>query len=206
MKHLVVTFKGLLTAATLSGGPLARTAQFALDHVNWNQLPIKQDPAFNRVVESHLKDACNQSGPQGSKTNDVAQALLAASSQIQWRASENPADDGADVAAFLPKFAYTSIIGDDGLLSSDNASAGFSLQAPDTYYPPHAHTAEESYWIIGGNGDWKVDTKPWFPVAAGDSIYHRSQARHAMQTNEQPLLAMWLWTSHLDSEVMIVRS
>ena len=26
-----------------------------------------------------------------------------------------------------------------------------------------------------------------------------------MQTNEQPLLAVWLWTSHLDSEVMIVR-
>ena len=27
----------------------------------------------------------------------------------------------------------------------------------------------------------------------------------AMQTNEQPLLAVWLWTSHLDSEVVIVR-
>jgi hypothetical protein len=26
-----------------------------------------------------------------------------------------------------------------------------------------------------------------------------------MQTNEQALLTVWLWTSHLDSEVMIVR-
>ena len=31
------------------------------------------------------------------------------------------------------------------------------------------------------------------------------EARHAMQTNEQPLLTIWLWTSHLDSEVVIVR-
>jgi hypothetical protein len=26
-----------------------------------------------------------------------------------------------------------------------------------------------------------------------------------MQTNEQPLLTVWLWTSHLDSEVIIIR-
>ena len=85
------------------------------------------------------------------------------------------------------------------------AQVRFSLQAPDTYYPPHAHRAEESYWIVGGDGDWKVDTRPWFAVTPGDSIYHASGARHAMQTNEQPLLSLWLWTSHLDSEVVIVR-
>jgi quercetin dioxygenase-like cupin family protein len=56
-----------------------------------------------------------------------------------------------------------------------------------------------------GGGDWKVGTEPWFAVEPGDSIYHESGARHAMQTNEQPLLAIWLWTSHLDSEVVVVR-
>jgi mannose-6-phosphate isomerase-like protein (cupin superfamily) len=135
----------------------------------------------------------------------VAQALLAATDQIQWRYSSKASDDGPDVEIFLRRFAVTTVIGDGGLLSSNEVYAGFSLQASDTYYPPHAHTAEESYWIIGGDGDWKVNTKPWFPVAAGDSIYHESGARHAMQTNEQPLLTIWLWTSHLDSEVLIVR-
>jgi len=206
MDRLIVTFKGLLTDATLSGGPLAKTAQFALDHVDWSQPPMKQDPAFNHVVESHLETACNQSGPQDSRTNMVATALLAAIDHVNWHTSPNTRDDGPDVAIFLSKFAYTNIIGDGGLLSSNQVNAGFSIQACDTYYPPHAHTAEESYWIIGGDGDWKVDTKPWFPVVAGDSIYHESQARHAMQTNEQPLLTIWLWTSHLDSEVLIVRS
>lgn len=206
MNNLIDSFKALLTDATLSGGPLAKTAQFALDHVNWKQPPTKHDPVFNQVVDSHLEVACIQSGSQGSRTNDVAQALLAAIGQVQWCTSENASVEGPDVAIFLPKFTYTTIIGDGGLLSSSDVSAGFSLQAADTYYPPHAHTAEESYWIIGGDADWKVNTKPWFPVVAGDSIYHESGARHAMQTNEQPLLALWLWTSHLDSEVMIVRS
>lgn len=206
MNRLIAAFEGLLTDASLSGGPLAKTAQFALDHVNWNQPPMKHEPADNRVAESHLEAACNQSGPQGSRTNMVAQALLAATDQMHWITSSKASDDGPDIAIFLPRFAYTNVIGDGGSLSSNEVNAGFSLQASDTYYPPHAHTAEESYWIIGGDGDWKVNTKPWFPVVAGDSIYHESHARHAMQTNEQPLLTIWLWTSHLDSEVLIVRS
>ncbi len=161
MNRLIAAFEGFLTDATASGGPLAKTAQFALDHVDWKQSPIKSDPANHHVVESHLETACNQSGPQGSRTNTVAQALLAATDQIQWRYSSKASDDGPDVEIFLRRFAVTTVIGDGGLLSSNEVYAGFSLQASDTYYPPHAHTAEESYWIIGGDGDWKVNTKPW---------------------------------------------
>ena len=113
--------------------------------------------------------------------------------------------DAPDLAAFSRNYTSVSVIGERGLLRSDKVAAGFSLQRRDTYYPPHAHHAEESYWIIGGDGDWRVGTEPWFAVEPGDSIYHESGARHAMQTNEQPLLAVWLWTSHLDSKVVIVR-
>jgi len=125
--------------------------------------------------------------------------------QLAWRSSSKNRDDGPDVEILLRNFAVVTVIGEGGLLPSDKVYAGFSLQARDTYYPPHAHHAEESYWIIGGDGDWRVGTKPWFAVEPGDSIYHESGARHAMQTNEQPLLTVWLWTSHLDSEVVIVR-
>ena len=130
---------------------------------------------------------------------------MAVSNQLHWRASSKSSVDGPDIAILLEKLAVTTIVGPGAPLPSDKVYAGFSLQAPDTYYPPHAHDAEESYWIIGGNGDWKVDTKPWFAVQAGDSIYHGPRARHAMQTNEQPMLTVWLWTTDLDSEVLIVR-
>jgi len=205
MNRLIDAFEGLFTAATLSHGELAKTANFALKNVNWRGTLSKPEPMSHPVVNTHLATACAKSGPQGSNSHGLADALLAVADCLPWHASSKELEDGPDVAIFIPRFAAVTIIGEGGLLPSDRVSAGFSLQGPDTYYPPHAHYAEESYWIIGGDGDWRVDSEPWFAVESGDSIYHKSGARHAMQTNQQPLLAVWLWTSYLDSEVVIVR-
>jgi len=205
MNRLIDAFEGLFTAATDSCGELAKTANFTLDNVNWQDTLSKAKPTSHPIVDTHLEAACANSGRHGTSSHAVARALLAVADQLEWHASSKDREDGPDVEIFSRNFAATSIIGAGGLLPSDKVSAGFSLQGRDTYYPPHAHHAEESYWIIGGDGDWKVDTEPWFAVEPGDSIYHESGARHAMQTNEQPLLAVWLWTSHLDSEVLIVR-
>ncbi len=119
MNRLIDAFNGLFTAATISGGELAKTANFTLENVNWKNTLSKPEPSGHHIVDIHLKAACAGSGRNGSSSHTVAQALLA--------------------------------------------------------------------------------------VQPGDSIYHASAARHAMQTNEQPLLTVWLWTSHLDSEVVIVR-
>jgi len=205
MKRLIDAFEGLFTAAAQSSGELARTAKFTLENVGWHDTLTEHEPVSQAVVDTHLEAACASSGPQASHSNKLAQALMAVADQLKWRASAKDPEDGPDVVAFSRNFVAITIIGDGGLLPSDKISAGFSLQGSDTYYPPHAHHAEESYWIIGGDGDWKVGTKAWFAVEPGDSIYHESGARHAMQTNEKPLLAIWLWTSYLDSEVVIVR-
>lgn len=205
MNRLIDAFKGLFTAATLSGGELAETANFTLDNVDWTGKLGKPEPLSHPIVDTHLEAACANSGQYGSSAHMVAESLLAVKNQINWRASPTDRDDEPDVAAFSRNYTATCVIGTGGLIPSDKVSAGFSLQGRDTYYPPHAHHAEESYWIIGGNGDWKVGTEPWFAVEPGDSIHHGSGARHAMQTNEQPLLSVWLWTSHLDSDVKIVR-
>ncbi len=205
MNRLIDVFEGLFTATAQCGGELAKTAKFTLENVNWKDTLHTPEPSSHPIVDTYLEAACANSGPHGSTSNGVAETLLAVSDQLEWRASSKSRDDGPDVAILLRNFAVATIIGEGGLVPSDKVYAGFSLQARDTYYPPHAHHAEESYWIIGGNGDWKVGTKPWFAVEPGDSIYHTSGARHAMQTNEQPLLTVWLWTSHLDSEVVIVR-
>ncbi len=205
MNRLINAFEGLFNAASLSSGELAKTANIVLENVNWAGTLSKHDPMSHPIVDTDLKAACASSGEHGSSSHGVAQALLAVADQLEWRASSKDREDGPDVAIFSRNFTASTVIGAGGLLPSDKVIAGFSLQGRDTYYPPHAHHAEESYWIIGGDGDWKVGTEPWFTVEPGDSIYHESGARHAMQTNERPLLAVWLWTSHLDSEVVIVR-
>ena len=205
MNQLIDAFKGLFAEAAQSGGELAKTAGFILENVDWTGKLNKPEAMRNPVVDTHLEAACANSGQDGSSSHRIAQALLTVTDQLAWRASARDRADEPDVAIFSRNYVAIPIIGEEGLLQSTKVSAGFSLQGRDTYYPPHAHHAEESYWIIGGNGDWKVGTKPWFAVEAGDSIYHESWARHVMQTNEQPMLAVWLWTSHLDSEVLIIR-
>jgi len=205
MNQLIDAFEGLFTAASLAGGALAKTASFALENVDWKDRSSEIKPMRHPIADRHLATTCASSGPHESISHRLAQALMAATEQLEWRASSKNHDDGPDIEILSRNFAVATIIGEDGPLESDKVYAGFSLQAPDIYYPPHAHYAEESYWIIGGDADWRVGAKPWFAVEPGDSIYHESEARHAMQTNEQPLLTVWLWTSHLDSEVVIVR-
>jgi len=205
INRLIDAFKGLFAVAALSGGELAKTASFILENVNWTAKPNKPEPMSHPIVDKYLAAACANSGQSGSSSHRVAQTLLAVTDQLAWPASARDREDEPDVAIFARNYIANRIIGEGGLLPANKVRAGFSLQGRDTYYPPHAHHAEESYWIIGGDGDWKVGTKPWFAVEAGDSIYHESGARHAMQTNERPMLTVWLWTSHLDSEVLIVR-
>ncbi len=205
MNRLIDAFEELFTATSLSGSDLARTAEFTLKNVNWKGTLNKPKPISHSMVDTYLEATCANSGQRGSKSCLVAEALLAVADQLDWRDSSKDYEDGPDVAIFIPNFTATTVIGDGGILPSDKVAAGFTVQGRDTYYPPHAHYAEESYWIIGGDADWRVGADPWFAVAAGDTIYHASEARHAMQTNGQALLAIWLWTSHLDSEVRIVR-
>jgi len=206
MNRIIDAFEGFFSAAAQSGTDVAKTAKFTLDNVNWQETLALPEASSHPIVDAHLESACANSGSPGSNSHRIAQTLLTVSNQLRWRASSKCHDDGADVAILSRNFAVVSIIGPGEPLHSDKVYAGFSLQAPDTYYPPHAHYAEESYWIIGGDADWRVGKKPWFPVKPGDCIYHESEARHVMQTNEQTLLTIWLWTSYLDSEVMIIRA
>jgi gentisate 1,2-dioxygenase len=140
-----------------------------------------------------------------SSRQEIITALLSNSNQLTWRSSSKCREDGPDIELLLQNLAVATVIGAGAPLQSDQVYAGFSLQAPNTYYPPHAHDAEETYWVIGGNGDWRVDSNSWFAVQPGSSIYHKPLAHHAMQTNEQAMLSIWLWTSDLDSEVLIIR-
>lgn len=205
MRKLIDAIEGILIATAISGGDTADAVKFALKKVNWKTKLIMPEPLSQPVVDTQLDAACARSGQYGSNSHMIAEAVLAVKDELHWETVYEDRGDEPDMAAFSRNFSYTSLIGPDAPLRTDKIAAGLSLQGRDTYYPPHAHQAEESYWIIGGDGDWKVGINPWFPVEPGDSIFHETGARHAMQTNSEPLLAVWLWTSHLDSDLVIVR-
>jgi mannose-6-phosphate isomerase-like protein (cupin superfamily) len=204
MKRLVEAFRELLADSARGKGDLARTASKALDSVDWTGDLNTPQPQTHPAVDLHLKTAISLCGVPGSPSQSLAQAVADSIDRIKWRPPVTDESADPERAAFSRRHTAARVIGANGFLPSTDIIAGLTVQAPETYYPPHAHTAEESYWIIGGNGEWKVDEESWFQVKAGDGVFHRSGAHHAMQTNAQPMLAVWLWTSHLSSEVKIV--
>jgi dimethylpropiothetin dethiomethylase len=131
--------------------------------------------------------------------------LLANAQNLAWNAMYAHYDAEPDMAAFRRVYGYVDLIGPRGPLQCDSVYMGVSLQGPDAYYPPHAHQAVETYFTIGGTGDWKRGAEPWTSRPPGDVFLHTSGVRHATQSNTEPLLALAFWTSDLEGPIIIVR-
>ncbi len=205
MKQIVDAVRDLLTSTALTGDEAGEAATYTLENVNWSSKLELQEPRNLPVTDECLEGLCTNAGQYGSNAHMIGGAILKAGDQIRWNRPEFDEDGEADIAAFQNRYAWCSIIGCAAPLRSDKVEMGFTIQAQDVYYPPHVHQAVETYWIIGGDGDWKVGAEPWFGVEAGSIIHHETGARHAMQTNRSALLSMFLWTTHLNSRVVIVR-
>ncbi|MBT3559117.1 MAG: hypothetical protein HOC63_11525 [Rhodospirillales bacterium] len=205
MKRVIGALKDLFESAALNGDDAGEAAAFALKHVKWSSALQPTEPRSPAVVDECLESLCTSAGQYGSNAHMIGEAILGAKDQIRWNLWGEGNADEPDIEAFQNRFAYCSIFGSNGPLVSDKIAGGFSIQAPDIYYPPHAHQAVETYWIIGGDGDWKIGSDPWFPVESGTLIHHETGIRHAMQTNHSALLTVWLWTTHVDSPLVMVR-
>lgn len=102
-------------------------------------------------------------------------------------------------ASFVGRFAFVEIVGPEGLIADERIKLGLYLQSPNTYYPPHAHAAEELYLPLSGTALWQQGEGDFVPRAPGELIHHQSWESHAMQTGDQPLLAMWAWRGNLST-------
>jgi len=206
MRQLIDALEGLLTATSIAGGETVDDVNFAIAGVDWSAKLKAEKPCSYPIVDDQLEKSCDDSIHEyGSNAHLVCEAVLEVRDQLRWCVGYEEYENEPDMAALSRNFAYCTLIGKGEPLHSDKIYAGISLQGRDTYYPPHAHQADERYWVVGGNGDWKVGLEPWFAVEHGAMIHHDTGVRHAMQTNADPLLCVWLWTSYLDSSVVIVR-
>ena len=109
--------------------------------------------------------------------------------------------------AFHKKSAYVQLVGpkihDDRTIpfTSDNVAVGLMLLAPELLYPPHYHKAAEYYGILTGLAEWQIYYNPPVFHPPGAHIFHPSEAPHAMQTHDEPLLLVWAWTGEIEAPV-----
>lgn len=121
---------------------------------------------------------------------DLIGALCRAAPALRWRQSYTAAEAGA---TFLRNYGWTELLGPGGSAPSMKIACGALLLGPHTFYPSHRHEAEEIYVPLSGTADWRQGDAVWRRCAPGTLVHHRSEEPHAMRTENEPLLALYLW-------------
>lgn len=155
-------------------------------------------PFLPPTVQNWLPTALLAHPPQHCQ--DVLNALAQTYQQLKWIPSPpdyiNP--------QFGQGFAYTQLVGppireiESAFYPSNKVAAGFSIQAPYHFYPPHQHQAVEFYTPLSGTAVWQNGHQSPTSQQPGAFIFHQSNIPHAMETLADPLLCLWAWVGELD--------
>jgi hypothetical protein len=117
-------------------------------------------------------------------------AVLSSAATLAWHQTYTAREMSAD---FLDNYAWTEVLGLRGPMHSERLACGFLLLGPRTHYPSHCHAAEELYVPLSGRAEWRQGDGIWRLREPGTVIEHRSEELHAMRTQDEPLLAVYLW-------------
>ena len=89
--------------------------------------------------------------------------------------------------------ANATVVGPKGLEDREDLAIGASLMAPHVRYPDHDHSPEEVYLVLSP-GRFRHGDSGWFEPGIGGTFYNQPSIRHAMASDDTPLLAFWcLW-------------
>lgn len=103
------------------------------------------------------------------------------------------------------RIAFTDFLGGaTGVWPSERLLLGFTLIAPHTAYPAHAHPAIELYLVVAGTATWQLGDAPGALRPPGAAILHPSGEAHAMITGDEPLLALFTWRGDLRTSPVYV--
>ena len=134
-----------------------------------------------------------------STANDISvapvlTAIAAAAPQLRWRQNPTYTD-----AVFLQRYAYCELVGPAGHAVCSSFSAGLLYLAAGTFYPPHAHPAEEVYHLLCGESCWQQGDQPARWLTSGARVLHPGGVAHSMQSGPQPMLALYVWRGDLET-------
>lgn len=120
----------------------------------------------------------------------VIDRLIDARDTLHFGQSYSEEDFGED---FLSQYGWIKLLGPDAYWHSERLSSGFLILGDNNTYPQHRHQAEEIYLPISGNAQWYREHDGWQQQPAGTLIHHPGGIKHAMRTQGEPLIALYLW-------------
>jgi Dimethlysulfonioproprionate lyase len=169
---------------------LGRSAQVALPREDFVPVSNRDHTAILApAIASGLNHAAS----------GIAAALAALPGPLPWRYSYPPRPGApSDAIDLAERIAFAELIGPHAPLAAPGCRAGFTLMAPETFYPLHAHPAIELYLVISGHAQWTTPETDRI-VPPGEYVLHRSSQPHAMRTFAEPLLALYGWRGDIDT-------
>ncbi len=126
------------------------------------------------------------------RTEPLLDALRPCMLAMPWRQNPTYTDE-----SLLGRYAYCELMGPTGLAPHAKVSIGLLYLGPGTFYPPHAHPAEEAYHLLAGASEWQAGAGVMTPRSPGDRMEHPSGVSHAMRAGTTPMLALYVWRGDL---------
>ncbi|WP_170480004.1 dimethylsulfonioproprionate lyase family protein [Ruegeria arenilitoris] len=147
----------------------------AIDGIETTSVDTKTPSQTNVRALRHAPKVFGASVPPS--LDGLRQAAFSAFGYVNW--AEFYAENNWS-RPFLSEFANGEGVGPDGVLTNHEVILGLFLMGPNTYYPPHAHPAEEFYVVLSGDASFQVGTggQP-NRKHQGDVVVHRKNEVHA---------------------------
>jgi mannose-6-phosphate isomerase-like protein (cupin superfamily) len=146
--------------------------------------------AFTRCEHPSTRhlDGALAAGESGDA--ELLAAIRPVALNLPWRYSYATRDDAPGLEENM---AFAEIVGPEAPYKCGTVCLGFTLIGPETFYPPHTHPAVELYYVVSGTASW-IANGVSSRNPPGAFILHPSQVVHAMQTRQEPLLAVYSWS------------
>jgi mannose-6-phosphate isomerase-like protein (cupin superfamily) len=162
-------------------------------------LPLWPSPAPALRLEPVELPACTYFGTaldlgRAGPEAPIAAGLAALAQRLRWTYGYPP---DPRYPRLERRIAFTLVLGPAAIWPSERMLLGFTLIAPHTNYPAHAHPAIELYLVVAGGASWRLGNAPAEIRPPGSVIVHPSGAPHAMITGAKPLLALFTWRGDL---------
>jgi hypothetical protein len=137
----------------------------------------------------YLDDALVTARTASASLARITDAFAALEPSLAWK----PRPGGGPFASdnWPEGHANATVVGPNGLEHQEDLAIGASLLAPHVRYPDHNHGPEEVYLVLSP-GRFQHGESGWFEPGPGGTLYNRPNIiRHAMASDEAPLLAFW---------------
>lgn len=158
-----------------------------------------------RAGSSFTTKPCTPRATIGCKWVDAARAILQTTRPelaavigelkdgLSWHANAAYPEEEFP-PGYFDDWAFTQIIGPDGLFTGDDLMLGMFAMGPNLFYPRHNHAAPELYYQLTGSHKWQAGDGPWVTRGSPVMIWHEAYEVHATETLDEPFLAVWMWT------------